>query len=274
MDKALYPSNQKNYYLSVLKNPIGISLPVNPRWPETYKGVIRKFNSSQQNEPVSLASIMQFIEDARQKTQTGEISLSTLKVKIFALKKAVQETLNSQSRKLELAVILQEIDQIKVPHQKNVKMLEALNLNQLQELVNHVQPHYKPVIMFLINTGARIQSALDLKLVDCAKKTDSKIIYCNTSNPSKGYTISSSLFELILKTYASKTWLFETKSGKPLDRYSVYRALQRAANLLGWVDEDGKSLVNPNLLRYSYLAYYDRQKNSANNDLIEPVRLN
>lgn len=76
------------------------------------------------------------------------------------------------------------------------------------------------VLRFLLTTGARVSEALGIRLDQC--REDGK------GGKARELRDDSRLFNAILETFGSSTWLFETRSGRPMDRSYVSRQIPKS----------------------------------------------
>ena len=110
----------------------------------------------------------------------------------------------------------------------------VLDDDEQRRVLDEMGPRDRILLEFLFATGTRISEALSITLA--AVKTDgvvTTIIIRGKRDRVRQLKVRKDLVSQIRHTYKGKTYLFETRSGKPLDRAYVWRRVSQAAARTG-----------------------------------------
>jgi integrase len=106
--------------------------------------------------------------------------------------------------------------------------------DELGRVLDAADEPYRTLFLFLADTGARITEALHVRLNDLRLDDDPCVRIDGTKTKASRGTVSLSaatteaLREHLASEHAGTTYLFETRTGKPLDRHNVARVLRSA----------------------------------------------
>lgn len=103
----------------------------------------------------------------------------------------------------------------------------------------------KMLVQALYESGARVSEIVRLKVSDC--ETIRGITYCDVLGKGKKRRtvyLQGRTYQKIRRLYASKVYLFESKPGKPISRFTAHTLLSRAGRKIG-------RRLHPHMLRHS-----------------------
>ena len=109
---------------------------------------------------------------------------------------------------------------------------------------------------FLVSTGTRVTEAVTARLVDCVADGPDWIKITVKGKGSKGVayktrevSIERSLYDEIRQEFAGTTYLFETSTGRPVDRNYVSRTVKKVGKRIG-------INISAHTLRHSFATNY------------------
>ena len=211
---------------------------------ERYKSIIRDYNQflSQNSLPVSQESLMLYFDDIKEKLKP-----STLNLRKSALLKGIKAQIgeNNIIKNLAIERAFQEIESYNMD--KSVSNDECLTEDEVKAMMA-VAPSVKTqlIIHFLYKTACRVSEMINIRLSDCRLINGYiKIRLVGKGRKERDVCIPRELYEAIKHQYQGQTWLFESKSGKQLNRNNVGHQLRKAADRIGVTN------FHPHMLRHS-----------------------
>lgn len=162
------------------------------------------------------------------------------------LKRGITEKYGDQMDMPAHLMLQAFFEQIKIP-QPDSKITEVKVVSREERKILRGTSGAKTRVLLqaLYETGARVSEILRLRLDDC--RTVKGTVYCQvTGKGSKMRTVylKERTFRKIRKLYNSSTYLFETRQGKPMSRYTAHTLVSRAGNKIG-------RRLHPHMLRHS-----------------------
>ena len=130
---------------------------------------------------------------------------------------------------------------------KSVYYDECLAENEIQALME-AAPSIKTrlIIHFLYKTACRVSEMINIRLKDCRLTNGYvKIRLLGKGRKERSVYTPTELYEAIMQSYHGRTWLFESKSGKQLNRNNVGHQIRKAAGRIGVAN------FHPHKLRHS-----------------------
>lgn len=123
---------------------------------------------------------------------------------------------------------------------------EILSESQVKDLMNVAGNKTRVIINFLFQTGCRVSEMTGIRLSDCEIITDKvKIRVTGKGSKIREVFIRYFLYQVICDVYQGKTWLFESKSGKPLNRKNIWKQVQNTGKKIGLTN------IYPHMLRHT-----------------------
>ena len=102
------------------------------------------------------------------------------------------------------------------------------------------------IIQFLYKTGCRVSEMTNIRLSDCEPINGYiKIRVIGKGKKERKVRIPLKLYRAIRREYGGKMWLFESRTGKPLDRRNIGHQLRKAGRKIGLTN------FHPHQLRHS-----------------------
>lgn len=209
----------------------------------SYLPVIRQYNQFLLENGMcvglrSLKAYFAWLEEIGQKA-------STLNHKRFALAKVIraQFAQDSITRAMTIEKALQQIPTYQTD--KKIRPGDVLAEEQVRQLMEACRTDKtRLLIHFLYKTGCRVSEMINIRFSDCTQSNHVRIRVMGKGEREREVTIPRSLFNAIRNTYQGKTWLFETRRGRQLDRTNVHAQIQRVGKRIG-------QNVHPHTLRHS-----------------------
>ena len=225
-----------NSQIQELKNVFG----------EAYTNVIRQYYKN--NDTLNYESIIKFLKENKKTKSNATIALYKA-----ALKKLIKYRIKDLNKK---AIIDSAFSEIKVTKRDNTitkeKIVSKKIINEMIKLSNEKN---KLIIQTLYATGLRVSELINIKKKDCKKTIEDNIIYMSVSVIGKGnkerkIKLKLELYNTIINTFQSKTYLFETKNKRPFTRQYIYRIVNTAG-----LKAIGTRQVHPHTLRHSFATH-------------------
>jgi integrase len=127
--------------------------------------------------------------------------------------------------------------------------------DELARTLDAAREPYRTLYLFLADTGARISEALNVKLTDLwLDEDDPRVRVAGTKTEASVGTVSLSnvtaeaLRAHLASEHAGSVYVFETRTGNPLDRHNVARALR------GTLRDAGVAVHDPIRDEWDYLG--------------------
>lgn len=211
---------------------------------ERYKEIVRDFNRFLEKNGLSISqeSLTQYFDALVSQHRPATVNLHK-----SALLKCVKAQMGSNNVLLNIAIekVFEMISVYKPD--KSVSEAQCITENQVKAMVDGA-PSEKTalIIRFLYKTGCRVSEMTNVRLNDCEPMNGyMRIRIVGKGNKERKTTIPVELFREIRQVYGGKTWLLESRSGRPLHRVNVGAQVKRAAERIGLLD------FYPHLLRHS-----------------------
>lgn len=209
---------------------------------ETYKIAIRDYNDflARTGLHVSEQSLKLYFDEIK-----GKYKGSTLNLRKSALKAVIKAQLGSDSilRHMAIDKAFEQVESYQTS--TRVSYDECLTEKQVEKLLIAACKKTRLIIYFLFKTAARVSEMINIRLSDCKPVNGwVKIRIRGKGNKERDVRISKDLYDAILKTYDGKVWLFETVSGKQLNRNNVGHQIKKVGHMVGLE-------VSPHSLRHS-----------------------
>jgi len=211
---------------------------------QAYKSAIRDYNDFlvENNLKVSQESLKLYFDEIK-----GRLSPSTLNLRKSALLKCIKALIGENNIVKNMAIerAFQEIDSYKMD--KSVSNDECFKENEIRNMMEAAQStKTRLIIHFLYKTACRVSEMINIRLKDCKLINGYiKIRIVGKGRKERDVCIPRELYEAIRHQYQGKTWLFESKSGKQLNRNNVGHQLRKAATRIGVTN------FHPHMLRHS-----------------------
>lgn len=213
----------------------------------SYKAEIESFLSFAGKE-LNLEKVQDYIESLKDSGKKA----ATVNKHIAALKNMLRTLFSDPNltvlQKYQLERALSDIKLIKEGPNKNaVEQNQVLSPDEI-ELLKYRSPKRSALLVeFLYQTGCRISEALNIELRDLILSDKYyKIEVIGKGNKARTIKGSVELIDKIVDCFDGKTYLFESRSGNPLDRHNVFKELRR----LGLKHLGRK--IHPHMLRHSF----------------------
>lgn len=225
-----------NQYIQNLKNVFG----------EAYTNVIRQFYKN--NDTLNYENIIKFLKENKKTKSNATIALYKA-----ALKKLIKYSIKDLNKK---AIIDSAFSEIKITKRDNTitkeKIVSKDIINKMIKLSNDKN---KLIIQTLYATGLRVSEFINIQKKDCKKTIEDGIPYMSVSVIGKGnkerkIKLKIELYQKILLTFNSKTYLFETKNNRAFTRQAIYRIVNTAG-----LKALGTRQVHPHTLRHSFATH-------------------
>lgn len=213
---------------------------------QAYTNVIRQYYKS--NDSLTYENIIKFLKENK-KTKSN----ATIAIYKAALKKLIKYKIKDLNKK---AIIDSAFSEIKITKRDNTitkeKIVSKKIINEMIKLSNEKN---KLIIQTLYATGLRVSELINIKKKDCKKTIEDNIIYMSVSVIGKGnkerkIKLKLELYNTIINTFQSKTYLFETKNKRPFTRQYIYRIVNTAG-----LKAIGTRQVHPHTLRHSFATH-------------------
>lgn len=210
---------------------------------ETYTNVIRQYYKN--NESLNYEGIIKFLKENK-KTKSN----ATIAIYKAALKKLIKHKIKDLNKK---AIIDTAFSEIKITKpDKTITKDKIVSKETISKMLQLSNEKNQLIIRTLYATGLRVSELINMKKKDCKKTIEDGIIYMSISIIGKGnkerkIKLKTELYNQILKTFQSKTYLFETKNNKPFTRQAIYRIVNTAG-----IKALGTRQVHPHTLRHSF----------------------
>lgn len=211
---------------------------------ERYKEIVCDFNRflEQSNLSVSQESLTRYFD-----TLASEHRPATVNLHKSALLKCFKAQMgeNNVLKNIAIEKVFEMIDVYKPD--KSVSEAQCVTEGQVRKMVENA-PSKKTalIIQFLYKTGCRVSEMTNVRLKDCEPMNGyMRIRIVGKGKKERKSTIPVELYREIRREYRGVTWLFESRSGRPLHRINVGTQVKRAAERIGLFD------FHPHLLRHS-----------------------
>lgn len=210
---------------------------------ETYKAAVRDFNQflARHALVVNEESLKLYFNEIR-----GRLKAATLNLRKYALLRCIKAQLGQDSVLTGMMIekVFEQIPTYRteraVPYDKCLPETEILALLE-------VAPTEKTalLIQFLFKSGCRISEGLGIRLTDCHPAgRNVRIQLLGKRNKTRNIKIPWQLYDAIRQAYQGETYLFESRSGKPLSRQNVLKQIKRTGRKLGLN-------ISPHVMRHS-----------------------
>lgn len=195
----------------------------------------------------TIKEYFQYLDIAEYETrnENGEIVMSRYKAKSInvmrqAVKKRVRQLFNNADTefKMKLEHTLKEIDQeIKKPkvNSETVEIDKVLSKQEYKDILNKCRSNrQRAFIMFLFQTGCRVNELTGITLSDCNDQGEYiKISVTGKGKKERAVRIDTDLFNFIQHTFQGKTYLFETGPGKRYQNDYISKQIKKIGVLIG-----------------------------------------
>ena len=223
---------------------------------KTYAAVIRDYNRFilDNGLAVNEDSLLAYFDSISHQ------SPSTLNKKKYALLKVIKAQLGRDSvlHKIAIEKAFEAIPTYQID--MAVSSDKCLTEAQVKDMMNAAAPKTRLIIQFLFKTACRVSEMTAIRLSDCivrrspdpslngasdAKGDSVEIRVIGKGRKIRKVIIPFLLFDSIRGVYRGDTWLFESKSGKPLNRNNVGIQIKKVGRRIGL------SNVHPHMLRHT-----------------------
>lgn len=157
-----------------------------------------------------------------------------------AVKKRVRQLFNNADTefKMKLEHTLKEIDQeIKKPkvNSETVEIDKVLSKQEYKDILNKCRSNrQRAFIMFLFQTGCRVNELTGITLSDCNDQGEYiKISVTGKGKKERAVRIDTDLFNFVQRTFQGKTYLFETGPGKRYQNDYISKQIKKIGVLIG-----------------------------------------
>ncbi len=209
-----------------------------------YLSAIRDYNQflAKKGLHVSSESLRLYFDSIKRR-----LKASTLNLRRSALLKCVKTQMgeNNILRHMAIEKTFQQVASYKVD--KSVPYDECLTEFQVRDMIQAAQSEKtKLIIQFLYKTACRVGEMIGVRLSDCKPVNGYiKIRMVGKGKKERDVSIPSRLYDAILSEYQGRTWLFESKTGHPLNPNNVGHQVRKAARRIGMTS------YSPHMLRHA-----------------------
>ncbi len=197
---------------------------------------------SDNNLPVSQDSLILYFDEIKEKLKP-----STLNLRKSALLKCIKAQIGENNILKNLAIerAFEEIESYKMD--KEVSQDECLTEGEIKAMMEAAQSTKTQLIIhFLYKTACRVSEMIGIRLTDCKPINGYiKIRIVGKGRKERDVCIPRELYDAIRQGYQGKTWLFESRRGKQLNRNNVGHQIRNAAQRIGLIS------FHPHMLRHS-----------------------
>jgi len=168
---------------------------------------------------------------------------------IAGVKKALRAAALSFASARESAAFSEALRAVKAPKRNTNAVRRSFLLTDSEEkaVIAAMTARDAALFRFLVATGCRISEALGAKVERIRSDTSMVIVpVLGKGNKARDVRISAALFGEIRTIYSGETWLFETESGRAVDRVYAYRRISEAVRKV-----TGKKF-SPHCLRHTF----------------------
>lgn len=192
---------------------------------KTYNYYIQAFNRWNTENIIDLEKIIEYLTTCEKR-----YSLSTFNNIKSALKKSLKATLTAEADSLIFLGMLdnafKEIKSGKID--KKIYNEEVLTEQEIQTLIHNTSQRTGIILETLFKTGLRISELCSLRLEEIqilAGPVTVQII--GKGKKERRILLSKDLFQRIREVFHGKTYLFETRTGKPLSRKYLWSEIHK-----------------------------------------------
>lgn len=212
------------------------------RTKEVYATIIRDFNRFllKKGLLVNEESVLDYFHSI------SHLSPSTRNQRKFALLTVVKAQLGRDSVLHQIAIekVFEGIPTYQID--KTVSDEKCLTEAQVKDLMNAATHKTRLIIQFLFKTAVRVSEMIGIRLTDGVKTGDSvEIRVIGKGRKIRKVIIPTSLFDDIREVYHGQTWLFESRSGRQLNRNNVGTQIKQVGRRIGLPH------VHPHVLRHT-----------------------
>ncbi|TXJ35222.1 tyrosine-type recombinase/integrase [Brachyspira pilosicoli] len=208
-----------------------------------YINVIKQYYKNNNN--LSYENIIKFLKENK-KTKSN----ATIAIYKAALKKLIKYQIKDLNKR---AIIDTAFAEIKVTKQdKTITKEKIVSKEIINKMIKLSNEKNSLIIQTLYATGLRVSELINIKKKDCKKTIEDNIIYMSVSVVGKGnkerkIKLKIELYSNIIKTFNSKTYIFETRNHRAFTRQAIYRIVNTAG-----LKALGTRQVHPHTLRHSF----------------------
>lgn len=208
---------------------------------ESYNHAIRAFN----NSGLSLDDYVQHIHSAGYKPATINHKINALKKSLFLY--AERHGKDSTALKYQITDFFKRADNRPVKIDAAVTLDDCLTLDELNEL-RALPVKTALIIDALFQTAARVSELIHIKLDDCTQGKQGVKVQITHGKGGKSRTVylSSTLYAEIVRTFKGKVYLFETSTGRQIDRQNIHKQIRNAGRAIGIEN------LHPHTLRHTW----------------------
>ena len=212
----------------------------------SYEHEARRFLAYAEDHGISLETYRVYIQELEDEGK----SVSTINKHIAACRAVIRKLFESpditEVQKWRLEQAIKEIP-FRKKATRAVESNKVLSPEEVEILVSKSPERTAALIRFLADTGVRISEALNIKIADCrADNGRTRIRILGKGKKERTVRISTDLYKTIIWIYGSQTWLFESRSGKPIHDRNAAKEIQR----LGL--KHLQRHVTPHMFRHSF----------------------
>jgi integrase len=170
---------------------------------------------------------------------------------LAGVKKALRAAALAFATAREAAAFSEALRAVKAPKKNTnaVRRSFLLTASEEQAVLAAMSARDASLFRFLVATGCRISEALGVKR-ERSRSDGSMVIVpvLGKGNKARDVRISANLYAEIVAAYSGETWLFETESGRAVDRVYAYRRISEAV-----LKVTGKRF-SPHCLRHTFAS--------------------
>ena len=210
---------------------------------QTYLSAIRDYNRflASNGLHVSQESLKLYFDEIK-----GKLKASTLNLKRSALLKCIKALMGEDSVLKQMAIerAFQQVDSYKLD--KTISTDECLKEDEVRDIMKAAQSEKtRLIVLFLYKTACRVSELCSIRLTDCKSINGHiKMRVIGKGNKERDVYAPTALYDAVRREYQGATWLFESKTGKPLHPDNVANQIRKA----GRIARLGN--VTPHMLRH------------------------
>jgi len=201
---------------------------------KSYDAAIRAFNKAVTG-PITAETVIDYLKEIK------NCKPATLNHKIYSLKKSLMQIAeksgaDSTEIKYKINAIFKNPELKTAKIDRSITPEDVLTKSEIESIIKTATEKTALVIETLAMTALRISELISIKLSDCKKSKDGEAIeitFIGKGRKQRTVFITPDLFNRINKEYNGKTLLFESKSGKALNRSNLFTQIKKASEAAG-----------------------------------------
>jgi len=214
----------------------------------SYDSALAKINAEAELTPDGLRKYFQSLRDRG-------LAVATINHKIAAVKKSLKimaerSGADSWRARYEMDRIFEENDLKRIKVETVINPDDCLTVKEMKKILLHSDIRTGILIKTLYHTATRISELVGMRYIDCdIDKKNVSIQVIGKGRKLRTVFITYDLLEFIRHNWYGKTYLFETRTGKALDRSNAWRLISRAGH------DAGIKRLHPHTFRHTWATH-------------------